>query len=87
VKFTLLFAVKAGQPETFPSHLKKRERKREMSESEVPGKEANVLKGHEGAVLVPRFNSDKNYFLSCGKDTPLESPPWHPHQDLQIPCP
>ena len=19
--------------------------------------------------------------------TPLESPPWHPHQDLQIPCP
>ena len=53
-----------------------------MSELEVPGKEANVLKGHEGAVLAARFNSDGNYCLSCGKDRTIRL--WNPHRGIHI---
>lgn len=53
-----------------------------MSVSELPRKEANVLKGHEGAVLAARFNSDGNYCLSCGKDRTIRL--WNPHRGIQI---
>ncbi|XP_058090969.1 uncharacterized protein LOC131237288 isoform X2 [Magnolia sinica] len=49
---------------------------------ELPRKEANVLRGHEGAVLATRFNSDGNYCLSCGKDRTLRL--WNPHRGIQI---
>lgn len=35
---------------------------------ELPSREAAELKGHEGAVLVTRFNSNGDYCLSCEKD-------------------
>ncbi|CAN1826315.1 WD repeat domain-containing protein 83 [Linum perenne] len=57
-----------------------------MSVSDLPTKEANVLKGHEGAVLAARFNADGNYCLSLRQgphDPSLEPPPRHSHQDLQ----
>ncbi|GMN33353.1 hypothetical protein TIFTF001_004107 [Ficus carica] len=44
------------------------ETEREMTVTELPRKEANILKGHEGGVLAARFNNDGNYCLSCGKD-------------------
>ncbi|KAG4132654.1 hypothetical protein ERO13_D08G046300v2 [Gossypium hirsutum] len=53
-----------------------------MSTSELPRKEANVLKGHEGAVLAARFNSDGNYCLSCGKDRTIRL--WNPHRGIHI---
>lgn len=49
---------------------------------EVPKKETHVLRGHEGAVLAARFNSDGNYFLSCGKDRTLRL--WNPHRGIHI---
>ncbi|THG00833.1 hypothetical protein TEA_017493 [Camellia sinensis var. sinensis] len=48
----------------------------------LPGKEANVLKGHEGAVLAARFNADGNYCLSCGKDRTIRL--WNPHRGIHI---
>ncbi|KAK8985122.1 hypothetical protein V6N11_076812 [Hibiscus sabdariffa] len=56
--------------------------KSNMSSSELPRKEANVLKGHEGAVLAARFNSDGNYCLSCGKDRTIRL--WNPHRGIHI---
>ncbi|KAK9162680.1 hypothetical protein Syun_003582 [Stephania yunnanensis] len=54
-----------------------------MSGSELlPKKEANVLKGHEGAVLAARFNRDGNYCLSCGKDRTIRL--WNPHRGIHI---
>lgn len=53
-----------------------------MSVSELPTKEANVLKGHEGAVLAARFNADGNYCLSCGKDRTIRL--WNPHRGIHI---
>ncbi|CAA6663787.1 unnamed protein product [Spirodela intermedia] len=52
------------------------------SSSGLPTKEANVLKGHEGAVLAVRFNGDGNYCLSCGKDRTLRL--WNPHRGIHI---
>ncbi|RWW21957.1 hypothetical protein BHE74_00021872 [Ensete ventricosum] len=49
---------------------------------ELPRKEANVLKGHEGPVLAVRFNGDGNYCLSCGKDRTLRL--WNPHRGIHI---
>ena len=53
-----------------------------MSVSDLPRKEVNVLKGHEGAVLAARFNSDGNYCLSCGKDRTIRL--WNPHRGIHI---
>ncbi|XP_074269352.1 uncharacterized protein LOC141592536 [Silene latifolia] len=53
-----------------------------MSKEEVPTKETNVLKGHEGAVLAARFNGDGNYCLSCGKDRTIRL--WNPHRGIHI---
>ena len=53
-----------------------------MSGEELPTKEANVLRGHEGAVLAARFNSDGNYCLSCGKDRTVRL--WNPHRGIHI---
>ncbi|XP_010520179.1 PREDICTED: WD repeat domain-containing protein 83 [Tarenaya hassleriana] len=55
-----------------------------MSEAaaELPTKEAQVLKGHEGAVLAARFNADGNYCLSCGKDRTIRL--WNPHRGIHI---
>lgn len=55
----------------------------EMSvKNDVPGKEVNVLKGHEGGVLAARFNTDGNYVLSCGKDRTIRL--WNPHRGIHI---
>lgn len=48
----------------------------------LPTKETSVLKGHEGAVLAVRFNTDGNYCLSCGKDRTIRL--WNPHRGLHI---
>jgi WD40 repeat protein len=65
------------------NQLIEREREREMSDvSELPNKEANVLKGHEGGVLAARFNGDGNYCLSCGKDRTIRL--WNPHRGIHI---
>ncbi|CAM8884004.1 unnamed protein product [Rhodiola kirilowii] len=53
-----------------------------MSGGELPRKEANVLKGHEGAVLAARFNSDGNYCLTGGKDRTIRL--WNPHRGIHI---
>lgn len=53
-----------------------------MSETDLPTKEANVLRGHEGAVLAARFNGDGNYCLSCGKDRTIRL--WNPHRGIHI---
>jgi mitogen-activated protein kinase organizer 1 len=53
-----------------------------MSVSDLPRKEANVLRGHEGAVLAARFNTDGNYCLSCGKDRTIRL--WNPHRGIHI---
>ncbi|XP_057531004.1 uncharacterized protein LOC130809303 isoform X2 [Amaranthus tricolor] len=53
-----------------------------MSADELPTKEANVLRGHEGAVLAARFNADGNYCLSCGKDRTIRL--WNPHRGIHI---
>ncbi|KAH1251168.1 WD repeat domain-containing protein 83 [Glycine max] len=50
--------------------------------NDVPGKEVNVLKGHEGGVLAARFNTDGNYVLSCGKDRTIRL--WNPHRGIHI---
>lgn len=53
-----------------------------MSVEDLPQKEVNVLKGHEGAVLAARFNDDGNYCLSCGKDRTIRL--WNPHRGIHI---
>lgn len=53
-----------------------------MSASDLPRKEATVLRGHEGAVLAARFNGDGNYCLSCGKDRTIRL--WNPHRGIHI---
>lgn len=53
-----------------------------MSVEDLPRKEVNVLKGHEGGVLAARFNSDGNYILSCGKDRTIRL--WNPHRGIHI---
>ncbi|RYR31612.1 hypothetical protein Ahy_B01g056444 [Arachis hypogaea] len=53
-----------------------------MSVEDLPRKEVNVLKGHEGAVLSARFNADGNYCLSCGKDRTIRL--WNPHRGIHI---
>ncbi|KAJ1398573.1 WD40/YVTN repeat-like-containing domain superfamily [Sesbania bispinosa] len=53
-----------------------------MSVEDLPRKEVNVLKGHEGAVLAARFNADGNYCLSCGKDRTIRL--WNPHRGIHI---
>ncbi|XP_039063947.1 WD repeat domain-containing protein 83-like isoform X2 [Hibiscus syriacus] len=53
-----------------------------MNSSELPRKETNVLKGHDGAVLAARFNYDGNYCLSCGKDRTIRL--WNPHRGIHI---
>lgn len=50
--------------------------------TELPTKEANLLKGHEGAVLAARFNGDGNYALTCGKDRTIRL--WNPHRGILI---
>ncbi|KAJ7287919.1 hypothetical protein O6H91_11G021900 [Diphasiastrum complanatum] len=57
-------------------------REGEKREHDLPCREANVLRGHEGAVLAVRFNGDGNYCLSCGKDRTLRL--WNPHKGLRI---
>lgn len=54
----------------------------EMGIAGLPKKEANVLRGHEGAVLAARFNGDGNYCLSCGKDRTIRL--WNPHRGIHI---
>ncbi|KAL9252884.1 WD repeat domain-containing protein [Drosera capensis] len=51
-------------------------------EAALPKKEANVLKGHEGAVLAARFNGDGNYCLTAGKDSTIRL--WNPHRGIHI---
>ncbi|KAG5136648.1 hypothetical protein JHK82_021379 [Glycine max] len=58
------------------------EEEEEMSVEDLPGKEVNVLKGHEGGVLAARFNGDGNYVLSCGKDRTIRL--WNPHRGIHI---
>lgn len=41
-----------------------------------------MLRGHEGAVLAARFNSNGEYCLSCGKDRTIRL--WNPHRGLHI---
>lgn len=41
-----------------------------------------MLKGHEGAVLAARFNSNGEYCLSCGKDRTVRL--WNPHRGIHI---
>ncbi|KAL9462245.1 hypothetical protein AB3S75_000282 [Citrus x aurantiifolia] len=53
-----------------------------MSVSDLPRTEANVLKGHEGAVLAARFNGDGNYCLSRGKHCTIRL--WNPHRGIHI---
>lgn len=53
-----------------------------MSAGDLPRTEANVLRGHEGAVLAARFNSNGEYCLSCGKDRTIRL--WNPHRGLHI---
>ncbi|KAI3705145.1 hypothetical protein L1987_75378 [Smallanthus sonchifolius] len=53
-----------------------------MSAEELPKTEANVLKGHEGAVLTARFNGEGNYCLSGGKDRTIRL--WNPHRGIHI---
>ncbi|TXG60489.1 hypothetical protein EZV62_015062 [Acer yangbiense] len=53
-----------------------------MNQSDLPRKEATVLRGHEGAVLAARFNGDGNYCLSCGKDRTIRL--WNPHRGIHI---
>ncbi|KAI3831366.1 hypothetical protein MKW92_053136 [Papaver armeniacum] len=53
-----------------------------MSKKDLPTKETAVLKGHEGAVLAARFNSDGNYCLSCGKDRTIRL--WNPDRGIPI---
>lgn len=53
-----------------------------MSVEDLPRKEVNVLKGHEGAVLAARFNADGNYCLSCGKDRTIRL--WNPHRGIHV---
>ncbi|CAA3010326.1 WD repeat domain-containing 83 [Olea europaea subsp. europaea] len=53
-----------------------------MSKEDLPRKEANVLRGHEGAVLAARFNRNGEYCLSCGKDRTIRL--WNPHRGLHI---
>lgn len=48
----------------------------------LPRVEANVLRGHEGAVLAARFNKNGEYCLSCGKDRTIRL--WNPHRGLHI---
>eukprot|EP00252_Welwitschia_mirabilis_P010255 TRINITY_DN23438_c0_g1_i2.p1 TRINITY_DN23438_c0_g1~~TRINITY_DN23438_c0_g1_i2.p1 ORF type:complete len:303 (-),score=27.39 TRINITY_DN23438_c0_g1_i2:268-1176(-) len=52
------------------------------SRNSLPTKEWKVLKGHEGAVLAVRFNTDGNYCLSCGKDRTIRL--WNPHRGNHI---
>lgn len=49
---------------------------------ELPTREVNILRGHEGAVLAVRFNGNGNYCLSCGRDRTLRL--WNPHRGLPI---
>ncbi|KAK4411595.1 WD repeat domain-containing protein 83 [Sesamum angolense] len=53
-----------------------------MSAGNLPRTEANVLRGHEGAVLAARFNANGEYCLSCGKDRTIRL--WNPHRGLHI---
>lgn len=53
-----------------------------MSSADLPRTEANVLRGHEGAVLAARFNWNGEYCLSCGKDRTIRL--WNPHRGLHI---
>lgn len=53
-----------------------------MSTSELPNREVNVLRGHEGAVLAARFNSNGDYCLSCGRDRTIRL--WNPHRGIHI---
>lgn len=55
---------------------------KKMSVEDLPRKEVNVLKGHEGAVLAARFNADGNYCLSCGKDRTIRL--WNPHRGIHV---
>lgn len=50
--------------------------------AKLPTREASVLRGHEGAVLAVRFNSDGNYCLSCGRDRTLRL--WNPHNSKLV---
>ncbi|VFQ93393.1 unnamed protein product [Cuscuta campestris] len=53
-----------------------------MSAAELPNREVNVLRGHEGAVLAARFNSNGDYCLSCGRDRTIRL--WNPHRGIHI---
>lgn len=53
-----------------------------MSTAELPNREVNVLRGHEGAVLAARFNSNGDYCLSCGRDRTIRL--WNPHRGIHI---
>ncbi|KAL6558919.1 hypothetical protein OROMI_019269 [Orobanche minor] len=53
-----------------------------MSSANIPRAEANVLRGHEGAVLAARFNSNGEYCLSCGKDRTIRL--WNPHRGIHV---
>lgn len=59
-----------------------RRRSTAMSAESLPRTEASVLRGHEGAVLAARFNSNGEYCLSCGKDRTIRL--WNPHRGLHI---
>ncbi|MEW5301403.1 MAG: hypothetical protein WDW36_004263 [Sanguina aurantia] len=67
-------------PEDYPAE---EEAATEAEDSErLPHTELNVLKGHEGAVLVVRFNSTGTYCLSGGKDRIVRL--WNPHKGLLV---
>ncbi|CAM6099202.1 unnamed protein product [Calypogeia fissa] len=53
-----------------------------LSSGKLPSREAAVLRGHEGAALTVRWNSDGKYCLSGGKDRSLRL--WNPYKQLLI---
>lgn len=57
-------------------------RSRQSEHLDLPASQARTFKGHVGAVLAVRYNSDGNYCLTCGQDRIIKL--WNPVKGLCI---
>ena len=72
---------------SLPALKRKKERDERIGSSREGGKRVERSWGSSISSEIQQRRKLLSELRQRPYHTPLESPPWHPHQDLQIPCP
>ena len=72
---------------SLPALKRKKERDERIGSSREGGKRVERSRGSSISGEIQQRRKLLSELRQRPYHTPLESSPWHPHQDLQIPCP